>query len=58
MNLSAYSHRLTMRTNPDDQEIVWRAGIGITAYRYGHHGTPASAEVHLVQCQPHLPPRG
>lgn len=51
------AYRLTMRTAPDDQVVVWRAGIGITAYQYGHHGTPASADVHLVQCQPHVSDR-
>lgn len=43
-------YRLTMRTMPDHEVMEWRAGVGITAYTYGHHGTPAAAEVRLVRC--------
>jgi len=42
--------RLTMRTMPDHQVMEWRAGVGITAYTYVHHGTPAAAEVRLTRC--------
>ena len=44
------AYRLTMRTLPDHQIVEWRAGVGITAYSYAHHGTPAAAEVRLVRC--------
>ncbi len=46
----AEAFRLTMRTLPDHQIVEWRAGVGITAYTYVHHGTPAAAEVRLVGC--------
>jgi hypothetical protein len=44
------AYRLTMRTLPDHQIMEWRAGVGITAYTYVHHGTPAAAEVRLARC--------
>jgi hypothetical protein len=34
----------------DHQVIEWRPRVGVTAYVYGHHGTPAGAEVHLIRC--------
>jgi hypothetical protein len=43
-------YRLTMRTLPDHQIVEWRAGLGITAYTYAHHGTPAAVEVRLARC--------
>jgi hypothetical protein len=42
--------RLTMRTLPDHAVLEWRAGIGVTAFLYGHHGTRASADVRLIRC--------
>lgn len=44
------AYRLTMRTLPDHQIMEWRAGVGVTAYTYVHHGTPAAAEVRLIRC--------
>lgn len=44
------AYRLTMRTLPDHQIVEWRAGLGVTAYSYVHHGTPAAAQVRLVRC--------
>jgi hypothetical protein len=45
------AYQLTMRTMPDHQVMEWRAGVGITAYTYAHHGTPAAAEVRLARCR-------
>jgi hypothetical protein len=36
-------------TNPDDTEIEFAPGIGITSYQYHHHGTTAETELHLVE---------
>jgi hypothetical protein len=47
----AESFRLTLRTLPDHQIVEWRAGVGITAYTYVHHGTPAAALVRLARCR-------
>ncbi len=44
------AYRLTMRTLPDHQVVEWRAGLGVTAYAYAHHGTPAEVDVRLVRC--------
>jgi hypothetical protein len=44
------AYRLTMRTLPDQQILEWRAGVGVTAYQYSHHGTPAAVDVRLVRC--------
>ena len=44
-------YRLTMRTLPDQQILEWRAGIGVTAFHFAHHGTPAAADVRLVRCR-------
>jgi hypothetical protein len=46
----AEAYGLTMRTLPDHQIVEWRAGVGITAYTYVHHGTPAAAEVRVTRC--------
>jgi hypothetical protein len=35
-------------TNPDHQVMEFAPGIGITRFIYVHHGTVASADVHLV----------
>jgi hypothetical protein len=43
--------RLTHRTNPDVSRVDWQLGAGVVGYRYEHHGTPASVEVHLVSCR-------
>jgi hypothetical protein len=43
-------YRLTMRTLPDHQIVEWQDGVGITAYTYVHHGTPAAATVQLASC--------
>lgn len=37
------------RTNPDDTEIEFVPGVGITSYEYHHHGTTADTELHLVE---------
>lgn len=47
---SPVSYRLTLRTLADHQIMEWREGVGVTAYTYAHHGTPAGAEVRLVGC--------
>ena len=47
----AGAFRLTYRTNPDVSSIDWQLGAGIVGYRYDHHGTAASVDVHLVSCR-------
>ncbi|HEY5062965.1 MAG TPA: hypothetical protein VII52_15605, partial [Gemmatimonadaceae bacterium] len=47
----AGAFRLTYRTNPDVSSIDWQLGAGAVGYRYDHHGTPASVDVHLVSCR-------
>lgn len=47
---SVGAFRLTYRTNPDVSSMDWQSGAGIVGYRYEHHGTPASVDVHLVSC--------
>ena len=36
-------------TVPDDTELEFVSGIGITSYQYHHHGTIAETELHLVE---------
>lgn len=38
-------------TNPDDTQIDFVPGIGITAYEYHHHGTEAETDLKLVEFQ-------
>jgi len=40
--------RLVYRTAPDHQVLDIVAGLGITHYRYGHHGTVAESDVELI----------
>jgi hypothetical protein len=42
---------IAYRTLPDHRVIEWQPGLGITAFTYGHHGTPAGAEVVLASCR-------
>src|SRR3990172_1508047 len=42
---------LSYRSLPDHAVMEWQPGLGITRYTYGHHGTPAAAEVRLVGCR-------
>jgi hypothetical protein len=46
------AYELALRTMPDHQFVVWMGGAGVVAYQYGHHGTPAAADVHLTACRP------
>ncbi len=43
---------LTYRTLPDHTVIEFLPGKGITAYRYGHHGTLSEVDVRLVAHHP------
>lgn len=43
--------QLSYGSLPDHAIIEWQPGLGITRYAYGHHGTPAAAEVHLTGCE-------
>jgi hypothetical protein len=42
---------LSYRSLPDHAFIEWQLGVGITRYTYGHHGTPAAADVVLTACR-------
>jgi hypothetical protein len=44
---TAYTIRYA--TNPDDTQIDFVPGVGITAYEYHHHGTEADTEIKLVE---------
>ena len=44
----AAQFNLAYRTMPDHQVVELVPGVGITRYRYAHHGTPAAADVRLV----------
>ena len=46
------AYELRYATNPDDTEMEFVEGIGITAYEYHHHGTVAETDVHLVEFHP------
>jgi hypothetical protein len=47
-------YTVAYRTNPDHEILDVAPGLGITRYAYEHHGTVASANVHLVSfTQPH-----
>ena len=41
-------YRLAYRTCPDHQLLDVAPGLGVVRFVYGHHGTVASADVHLV----------
>jgi hypothetical protein len=43
------------RTLPDHQVIGFVPGLGVTAYRYAHHGTVARAEAVLAGYSPGVP---
>ena len=43
-------YELTYRSLLDHRIVEWQLGLGISRFVYGHHGTPASAEVRLVAC--------
>ena len=43
------SYEVDYHTNPDDSEIEFVPGIGITSYSYHHHGSIAETELHLVE---------
>jgi len=42
-------YELIYRTRPDHQEIDFVPGIGISRYKYAHHGTVSETEVKLVE---------
>lgn len=42
-------YHLAFNTNPDHQIAEIVPGIGMTHFVYGHHGTPSSADVKLVE---------
>jgi hypothetical protein len=44
-------------TNPDDQEIEFVDGVGITSYAYHHHGTIADTDLHITEFHPAESPR-
>ena len=44
-------YELTYRSLPDHRIAEWQPGLGVTRFVYGHHGTPASADVRLVACR-------
>jgi len=46
------TYTLAYRTNPDHQNLVFSAGLGITFYEYVHHGTKGDCEVHLAAIGP------
>lgn len=46
------AYELTYDTNPDDTEIEFVDGVGITSYRYHHHGTIAETELRLIEFHP------
>jgi hypothetical protein len=43
---------LTWSSNPDDTEVEFVPGLGITAYSYHHHGTTADTELKLLEFHP------
>lgn len=43
------AYKIRYSTNPDDTEIEFVPGVGITSYEYHHHGTIADTELHLVE---------
>ncbi|HET9293413.1 MAG TPA: hypothetical protein VFO06_03900 [Gemmatimonadales bacterium] len=43
-------YELAYRSLPDHRIAEWQPGLGVTRFVYGHHGTPASADVRLVAC--------
>jgi hypothetical protein len=43
------AYELTFATNPDDTEIEFVDGVGITSYQYHHHGTVAETDLHLIE---------
>jgi hypothetical protein len=45
-------YRLAYRTCPDHQLLDVAPGLGVVRYVYSHHGTVASADVHLVSFCP------
>ncbi len=45
-------YQLAYRTRPDHTEVGFVPGLGITRYKYVHHGTVSEAEVRLVEYQP------
>jgi hypothetical protein len=46
------AYEIRYETNPDDTEIEFVEGIGITSYEYHHHGTIAETELHLAEYHP------
>ncbi len=42
-------YSVAMVTGPDRVEMRFAPGIGITGYKYGHHGTVSSADVRLIE---------
>ena len=43
------AYEIDYATLPDDTEIEFVPGVGITSYQYHHHGTTADTELHLVE---------
>ncbi len=46
------AYEIRYDTNPDDTEMEFVDGIGITSYAYHHHGTVAETELHLIEFHP------
>jgi hypothetical protein len=44
-----YEYSLRMGTLPDDSQFGFIPGVGISRYRYNHHGTISSVEVSLTK---------
>ena len=47
---SGAAYQVSLRTMSDHQVVIWMEGAGIVAYLFGHHGTPAWADVVLMDC--------
>ena len=43
-------YSITWHSNPDNDQIDFVPGLGITSYSYLHHGTTMEVNVHLVEC--------
>jgi hypothetical protein len=43
------AYEIDYATLPDDTEIEFVPGVGVTSYQYHHHGTTADTELHLVE---------
>lgn len=43
------AYEIGFDTDPDDTEIEFVGGVGITSYQYHHHGTIAETELRLIE---------